>query len=705
LGQGKGGQLMPTYEIQAPNGKTYRIEGPDGASDEDVRAEVLRQFPDAAGDMASKAEAKVGNYSATYDVQPGATDEQVLRASRAALSAKYPGVDFERMASGEVTRPSATDSARTAAANLSTNLGVGVAGTLEILAKPGELLNNAVRDVARFAVTGGGASKNPSRNALADFVDPNMGPSASQAIANMNPGAASSGSALGAQVLGGAVIPLGPKAATTPRIAPNALANTEKAATAGAKPNPAAVAVREAEQARVRLMTSDLKPPKTFVGKAGQKLGEMIPIAGTGGERAAQQAERIEAIKTFALDFGADDVADDVAADLAKTRGAAIEKYTNTKKQILSRLSGEVPAPQTLKAIDEQIANLSKVGTDAAKSVIAKLENWKQALQVAGQQVSTGILDASGQPIVRNVPAQGKDLKTIELIRKEMGEAFKGAGMENIRSTGEAALSKIYGPIRADMGSFIKTRGGQSAFEKWKEANDNLAAMAGELKDTKLRNVLRNVESTPESVSRLLFSRNPSDVRRLYSNLSADGRVKAQAALLHKALGEAGVKSIDELDNVSPEKFVTAMQRYGKATGIVFDPADKARLDGLARTLQMTQRASTAGVMTNTGQQVLPYAVPAVFTQLFGLMGGTVVAGGIGLIARAYESPAVRNALLKLGRTKPGSKAESSMLERAGASIALYLERNPPMNDNIPVSPGVAAAQEEAPSGGEPPQQ
>lgn len=40
---------MPTYEIQAPNGKTYRIDGPEGATDEQVQAEVLRQFPDAMG--------------------------------------------------------------------------------------------------------------------------------------------------------------------------------------------------------------------------------------------------------------------------------------------------------------------------------------------------------------------------------------------------------------------------------------------------------------------------------------------------------------------------------------------------------------------------------------------------------------------------------------------------------------------------------
>lgn len=36
---------MPTYSIKAPDGKTYKIDGPAGATDDDVRAEVIRQHP------------------------------------------------------------------------------------------------------------------------------------------------------------------------------------------------------------------------------------------------------------------------------------------------------------------------------------------------------------------------------------------------------------------------------------------------------------------------------------------------------------------------------------------------------------------------------------------------------------------------------------------------------------------------------------
>jgi hypothetical protein len=46
---------MATYSIKAPNGKTYRIDGPAGADDAAVRAQVLKQYPDAAGPAPSAA--------------------------------------------------------------------------------------------------------------------------------------------------------------------------------------------------------------------------------------------------------------------------------------------------------------------------------------------------------------------------------------------------------------------------------------------------------------------------------------------------------------------------------------------------------------------------------------------------------------------------------------------------------------------------
>jgi hypothetical protein len=38
---------MPTYEMRAPNGRTYRITGPAGATNAQVKAKILAQFPEA----------------------------------------------------------------------------------------------------------------------------------------------------------------------------------------------------------------------------------------------------------------------------------------------------------------------------------------------------------------------------------------------------------------------------------------------------------------------------------------------------------------------------------------------------------------------------------------------------------------------------------------------------------------------------------
>lgn len=51
---------MPKYSIQAPNGQTYQIDGPDGATDDQVRAEVMRQHPDATGSKPATALSTAG---------------------------------------------------------------------------------------------------------------------------------------------------------------------------------------------------------------------------------------------------------------------------------------------------------------------------------------------------------------------------------------------------------------------------------------------------------------------------------------------------------------------------------------------------------------------------------------------------------------------------------------------------------------------
>lgn len=417
--------------------------------------------------------------------------------------------------------------------------------------------------------------------------------------------------------------------------------------------SPARRAAREVvaagKQAGVRVLTTDVKPPKTFVGKIAQATGERIIGTGTGGVRAAQQGERIAAVKQVLSDFGAigaDDAADAVAADLAKTRGAELSRLSTAKNSVIQGVQGAVPMPQTAKAIDEQIARLTGINADAFAPVIAKLNEFKAQL------------------------ASGKTLDQIEGNRRLLGDLFKDPSLAAIAGDGQKALNAVYAPLRADMGNFIRAKAGDAAFAKWKGANDRLAAMAGELSDGTFKRVLSTAEATPENVARMLFSKKPSDVARLYSNLSAEGRAKAQAAVLHQAMQKAG-----GLDALSPDKFVNQIEALGRTAGVHFQAADLTRLEGLTRVLNATQRAATAAVAPPTGVQT---AVAAVYGGAGATGGLPALLGvqGYGLIARAYESAPVRNALLRLGRTKAGSPQELTELNRVITSLSLVAERH-----------------------------
>ena len=423
-------------------------------------------------------------------------------------------------------------------------------------------------------------------------------------------------------------------AAAAPRV-------TEAAAPVAA-PSRMAGDVAAARSAGIPVLRTDVKPPSTFIGGVVQKTGEAIPVAGTGGMRSAQQEARVTAAQNFVREYGADSVApaiDDVTASLLEKRGSDLRKYTTQKKEVITGLSdkGAVPVPKAVAAIDEQIAKLKKQKMAGLDPVIAKLEEFK-----------TAIVD--------------QKLTEIEANRAVIGEAFSGLDMGAIRGAGEKALSAVYGPLRDDMAAFIKANGGATALNKWGSANARLAEMAGELGNSALKRALSKGEASPETVRSMLFSAKPSDVKLLYKSLDEKGRASARTAIVQEALGKAG--GLDDLANLSPDKFKNALGRLGGQVGVFFKGDDFAAADGLLRALKLTERAGKAGVAPLTGVQNLPAAVGILVSSFFGgSIPATVGAmGGIGGLARLYEATGVRGALKALAKAET-PKAESTALQ------------------------------------------
>jgi len=418
--------------------------------------------------------------------------------------------------------------------------------------------------------------------------------------------------------------------------------------------------VEEASQRGVPVLTSDVVPPETFIGKAGQRIGERIPIAGTGPLRAEQQQARIEAVRNVLRDFGADDAAnlsDDIMKDLATKRSAEIQKYSTSKKEVINRLAdkGTVPVPRALTAIDDQIADLTRRRTDGSDEAIQRL-----------QQIKTDV--------------QNRDLFQIEAYRQdELAKIFMDDPARPMsiaaRDAGEKALRAIYGPVREDMMDFIKKTGERRDVDKFMIANKRLNETANELKMASLKSVLKSGEATSEVVNRLLFSQKPSEVRQLYSGLTPAGRATARASILSQAADKAKFELQDGTKMFSPEKFNTEIKRLQPQIGVFFRGDDLKQVEGLSRVLNLTRRAGEAGVATATGQETVPFVAGSALQSFLGSFGGTLAAaGGIGLTARIYESAPVRNLMMKLGTTKRGSAEEAAITKRLLSTIETQSE-------------------------------
>jgi hypothetical protein len=650
--------------------------------------EAMRRA-DAAGDgEAVKALAAA--------LKGGASKEQILaQAADSNLSVDEAALDANiasREAGGPTNTfvPPKTNIEHLAAGTQNALAGAaqGVAGVYDFPMQAANMLQQGTN--ALLGAAGGGILDAVGAEGAADWWRGAAGkagstlanlPTAAGAIEQISPTPEGMGAArLTSQIAGGLMVPLGPKANPRPMRAPRLAASS----------GTAEQVVEAGKREGVRVMTSDVVPPRGFTTKMLRTTGERIPIAGTGGQRVAQNEERVEAVRNLAREFGvegSEEVIDKVADDLAKTRGGKIAALSARKNRVIEGIPGTVETPGAVAEIDRQIAALERLKPAEVGPVIAKLQNWKSALLGQTTRIDTGLLDASGKPIIREIPPE-RSLRVIEDLRKLVGEAFEDPALAAVKTLGQKAVNKVYAPLREDMGTFIRSRGGDSAFNAWKQSNDELAAMAGELDATAFKGVLNDADTTPENVAKLLFSKKPSDVRRLFANLSFAGQEKARSAVIYEAVRKAG-----GLEDISPQRFANSLKEFGRTTGIIFGDA-APRIEGIVRLLRATQQASVAAAAPPTGVQNAQILGAGALTAALGPLGGVTAAGIAGTAARLYESAPVRNLLVNLSKTQPGSKAEGATLERIGKALVSQIELQTgrgAANDNARLASNVAA--------------
>lgn len=392
--------------------------------------------------------------------------------------------------------------------------------------------------------------------------------------------------------------------------------------------------VAAAERVGIPVMRSDIRPPQTAIGKIAQRVGEGIPIAGTGGMRAKQFAARADAVKDFVQTYVGDAIlaaTDTVAESVRRVHGKAVEKLAAQKNEVIKGAStGVVPVPRAVAAIDAQIAKLKAAKNEGFTPIITELENFKKSIT-------------------------DQALPEIDMNRAYIGKVFSGLDADKIRDAGEKALSAIYGPLKADMAGFIRSVGGDGAVAKWNSANEGLSKLATDVERTALRDVLRKGETTPEVVKKMLFSQKPSDLKLLYRSLDEDGRKAARTAIVQEAVAKSG-----GAEGLSVERFKNTMERLGSQFGEFFKGEDGEAAKGLARALKLTEQAARAGAAPLTGAQNLPTMLTLMISSFTGgsVAGTSAVLGTIGGLARIYEAVGVKSALRRL------SKASTPAAER-----------------------------------------
>lgn len=398
--------------------------------------------------------------------------------------------------------------------------------------------------------------------------------------------------------------------------------------------------IANAESMGITPMTSDLIKPGNALTRGIQQSGEGA-ILGTGAKREAQQAARSDAVSNYLNKFGEYN-ADDVVKSLTSTLKGRREFAGKVLEDITHKMgSTPVPTSNAVTAIDDSLAKLNRLGTSADKNLVSTLENLKAELS---------------NPSI--------DFDLLKQHRTAFRSNVQGDAMV-FPNQAKAITNSIENAMSRDLKSAVgKTLGAQDA-ARYIKANSDYSNIYNKVLNKRIATKLNDAtnQATPELINSVVYSRNASDIKRIWPALDSKGKDAMRAAY---------ISNIAEKASDSPAKFITEVNKLKRQAGgeiynTVFNGQHMKELNALHDVLRETARADTAGVVTQTGQSLANNI--RLGAGLFS--GGTSIGGeaGFGLMMRLYESKPARNMLLRLANTKPGTPAYERALNQAVAAV------------------------------------
>ncbi|MEY6030623.1 lytic transglycosylase domain-containing protein, partial [Salmonella enterica subsp. enterica serovar Corvallis] len=232
-------------------------------------------------------------------------------------------------------------------------------------------------------------------------------------------------------------------------------------------------AIQFANAADVPLHTTDVLQPNSRVGRMAQTTAENIPFAGTSTMRASQQEARSQLVDEFASRFGEYDPSIVVGSLKAKSSGIR-RAAGNRLEQVQNAMAGvNIQPSRAIQQIDNEIADLQKLGGAADKETISKLKVYRDELS-------------------RNAGASGPmamDLQQLSALRSQFRQDVKGERQALINRS-EAAVNRVYNAMTGDIDSAIGQNLGNDTLRRYKQANAIYADEANKLQNTRLKNAI-----------------------------------------------------------------------------------------------------------------------------------------------------------------------------------------------------------------------
>ena len=503
-----------------------------------------------------------------------------------------------------------------------------------------------------------------------------------------------------------------------------AVANVGRALVGGAKKGPITEAekvIQAGKEANIPIRTTSVFPPQSWAGKKLEAASDIVPLAGTGGGLVKTQEARQKAAEDFVRQYIPEAETNpawlqDITTQVKNKHGKMIEKFSNLKNRVLQR--PEYNTAQELsdnsKAIfnkmdkyQKDIANLENelnaaplttmgVPINSAKqnrivNEIAKKKASLQKLQIqmdtiAGQTISiptpklTAAIDEKLAEIQPNYetemqrgPGQFSKMREELLAMRAQAAENKGLNaLENVRDTyskkyknndpGAFDFENLFYPsLKEDMGNFLKSKNPVD-FKKWQVGNQELQTLGKEVKKTSLSSIMNKGDIVPESAKNILLSKNASEVEILAKYLDDKGKQSAKSVIVEDMMARSKLKGEE---NIDPDKFLESLSQRQNQIKTFFSKQEQDAIEGLKRALQATKRSGKYAKSTplqmglgTLGAAGFGSLLPGLTQSLMGVAGAVAVGG------RVYQSKAMRDTLVALGRVKANSTAEQRLLDK-----------------------------------------